>query len=177
MTYTNTNCNSIMKKSYSSVSRTVIPALILVAASLSLNGCKRTTGSDRPDAPASLEVTAASQSSVILTWIDASDNETGFVIEMDPFGPAGYSEVATVAAGVTTCTVIGLDPDDNNRYRVYATGAEGSSDPTPARLYRIYGVTVGHIVEDFSAEDQSSASVALYDFEGDVIMLNFGAWT
>jgi hypothetical protein len=43
-------------------------------------------------------------------------------------------------------------------------------------LFRIYGVTVGHIAEDFSGVDQNSATVSLYDYEGDVIMLNFGAW-
>ena len=118
---------------------------------------------------------AASSSSVTVTWVDASDNETGFVVEMDPYGPAGYSEVATVEAGVTAATVTGLDPDDNNRYRVYATGTEGSSDPTPARLYRIYGVTVGHVVEDFTARNQNNAEVSLYSYQGNVILLNFAA--
>ncbi len=162
MTYSTMTCK-YMKKSGISISRAVVLAIFIVSVSLAFSGCKKTvTGSDEPAAPQSLQITVASLSSVIITWIDASDNETGFVIEMDPYGAAGYSEIASTEAGVTTYTVTGLDPDDNNRYRVHAVNNDG--------------VTVGHYVEDFSAYNQNNQQVSLYDFEGDVIMLNFGAW-
>ncbi len=170
MTYT-----IFRKRSVINLSRTAVAALLILSVSQALSGCKRATGPDRPAAPHSLRFMATSTSSIDITWIDASDNETGFVVEMDSPATAGFSEVATVAAGVTTFSVTGLDPDDNNSYRVYAVNSAGSSEPSPGRRFRIYGVTLGHVVEDFTARDQGNNQVSLYNYQGNIILLNFAA--
>ncbi len=150
-------------------------SVLILAGILGFNGCKKVTGSDVPNPPYYLQVTAESVGSVILTWADNSDDEDGFVIELDPPGSVGFSDHATVGAGVTTFTVTGLEPDENYRYRVHAYNGRGSSDPTFTVIFRIYGTNVGNIAEDFSAQNQNNALVSLYSYEGNVILLNFAA--
>jgi len=151
--------------------------LVFLAGYLAFTGCGDVTGPDVPDPPHTLRIEAVSVSSVILSWVDNSDDETGFVIELNPPGPDGYQDHATVESDVTTFLVTGLDPNENYSYRVHAINEQIASDPSLSIRFRIYGINVGNIAEDFSALNQNNAMISLYAFEGDVILLNFGAWT
>jgi hypothetical protein len=84
-------------------------------------------GTAAPLAPDSLVVSVLDSVSTILTWVDNSIDETGFVIERSVDGET-FAWLATVDADVTAFTDIDtFDPALRYYYRVAATGTAGNS--------------------------------------------------
>lgn len=84
-----------------------------------------------PNAPSDLVATPVSVSRIDLSWVDNSDNETGFSIQRCTGNAcSGFVEIDTVAAGVTTYQNTGLTASTIYRYRVIAQNAEGDSFPS-----------------------------------------------
>jgi len=75
-----------------------------------------------PAAPSDLVATPLDASEVRLDWTSNSEDEGGFAVD------DGYSVVAQVPAGVTTITLVGLDPDGPYCAAVYAYNQAGASD-------------------------------------------------
>jgi hypothetical protein len=90
------------------------------------------TASTNPclEAPANLQAAATSTTAIKLTWTDASDNESGFRIELAPAGSTSWTQVAQVAANTTTYTNTGLTCSTAYQYRVFAYDAIGDSLPS-----------------------------------------------
>jgi len=91
-----------------------------------------TTTAGPPAPPSGLTATAISGSRIDLAWTDNSDNESGFSIEQCPgpaesCGEADFGEIATVGAGITTYSDLGLEPDTTYSYRVRAFNNAGDS--------------------------------------------------
>lgn len=84
-----------------------------------------------PTAPTTLVATAASANQINLTWVDASNNETGFRIERSLSSSTGFALVTTTAANTTSFSNTGLTANTQYFYRVRATNAVGSSAFTP----------------------------------------------
>lgn len=79
----------------------------------------------KPAVPADLTATAVTATSIQLSWVDKSTNETGFRIERS--SPAtGWTLLATVAAGTQTFSTT-ADADTPYSFRVRANGAAGNS--------------------------------------------------
>ncbi len=90
----------------------------------------RTTGGPAvPTAPSGLVASATSQTSISLTWVDNSSNETGFRIERKT-GSGTYSVLTSLAAGATTYTDNTASAGTTYTYRVIATSANGDSSPS-----------------------------------------------
>jgi len=79
-----------------------------------------------PAAPTGLSATTLSGTRVRLTWTDASDDETGFLIERST-GGGPFSTIQTTAADVTSYEDSGLLAGTTYSYRVRATNANGES--------------------------------------------------
>lgn len=79
-----------------------------------------------PLAPTTLAVTVVSNSSLKLTWVDKSTNETGFKIERSLDGTT-FTQLTTAGAGVLNFTDTGLTASTKHYYRVRATNAGGDS--------------------------------------------------
>lgn len=79
-----------------------------------------------PATPSALSATAAGTSSVNLNWTDNSTNESGFRIERSSGGGA-FTQVGTVAAGVTSYSDTGLTAGTTYAYRVVAWNNVGTS--------------------------------------------------
>ena len=79
-----------------------------------------------PNAPSSLSAAMASDSEISLTWVDNSNDETGFKIERKTEAGA-FSTIATVAAGAASFADAGLSASTSYSYRVLAFNAVGNS--------------------------------------------------
>jgi len=83
-----------------------------------------------PNAPNNLTASAASATSINLSWTDNSNNETGFKLERSPTGTGNtWSQIpnaSTVITG-TTYSNTGLTANTVYYYRVRATSANGDS--------------------------------------------------
>ncbi len=85
-----------------------------------------------PAAPTDLVASAASATSVTLSWTDNSSDETSFMAEYRAAGAANWTVFGTEAvAGATTLTVTGLVAGTAYEFRVYAKhGTNGLSSPS-----------------------------------------------
>lgn len=76
-----------------------------------------------PLAPTGLLASAESDSAIVLSWVDNSDNEQSFVIERD-----GQVVTSSIATNSTSYTDRGLSGETTYRYRVRARNSGGDSD-------------------------------------------------
>jgi hypothetical protein len=77
-------------------------------------------------APTNLVATAVSSTQITLSWIDNSDNETGFKVERSRNGTT-FSQLARRGANVTTFSNTGLAASTTYYYRVCAYNSGGNS--------------------------------------------------
>jgi len=80
-----------------------------------------------PVAPSNLTEIVLSSSSVNLSWVDNSTNETGFKIERRVNGTIQFSVEGTVNEDVTGFTDVNLTPNTSYEYRIYSFNAVGNS--------------------------------------------------
>ncbi len=80
----------------------------------------------RPVSPAWTNSTASSSSAGTLTWGDASNNESGFIIERSTNG-SSYSELARVGANTTQYAISNLGPSTRYYFRVTSYNSAGNS--------------------------------------------------
>ncbi len=80
-----------------------------------------------PNAPTDLNAEAVSAHQVNLTWFDASDNETGFIVERSEIINSGFIQITSVGAGVTFVADADVEANKTYYYRVKATSAAGDS--------------------------------------------------
>lgn len=132
-----------------------------------------------PRRPTSLRAKTASATQVNLTWVDNSNNETGFVVERRT--PAGaWTQIATPAAGVTTYSATGLTLNTKYFFRVKATNGAGDSlwSPVASATTDACASTCGGgqvclagkclMPGTWTATDTAGAPPAAYDNNGDV---------
>ncbi len=79
-----------------------------------------------PTAPSNLLASAVTNTSITLTWTDASNNEDGFQIESGANG-TDFTLLGTVAANSTSYPNSGLTPWTTHYYRVRAHNSAGDS--------------------------------------------------
>lgn len=84
------------------------------------------TSSNPPTAPSSLTGQAAGTGAVELTWKDASDNETGFLVESSPDG-VKFEQVGLANPDATHWTVVGLRAGTAMQFRVTAFNGAGQA--------------------------------------------------
>ena len=81
-----------------------------------------------PAAPTTLTATTISRSQINLSWVDNSDNETGFKIERCKNATCtNFVEIAQVGANVTSFANTGLTKNTTYNYRVRAFNGGGNS--------------------------------------------------
>lgn len=90
---------------------------------------KNTTPPTPPASPSGLTASASSSSNINLSWVDNSDNETGFDIERSLNGTS-WSLITTVASNVASYANSGLTASTTYFYRVRARNTAGNSSYT-----------------------------------------------
>lgn len=150
---------------------------LVLAVSFSIISCfHKPTKSSKPDSPSNLQVTLVSLNSVQLTWVDNSDDETGFIIEHRPPSSSEFSEIAQVGAGVTSYIVTDLDLTNSHFFRVCACRDAVDSDYSNLASISVEaGSNLGQVALDFTALDQNGQYVSLSDYYGEVILINLSA--
>ncbi len=82
-----------------------------------------------PTAPTNFVAAAAGSSAIALRWSDASDNETGFEIEVSSDG-AAFTRLTATAANATAYDHAGLSAATRYYYRIRAVGSAAPSTYT-----------------------------------------------
>jgi hypothetical protein len=98
-----------------------------------------------PATPSNLVAVAISSSAVRLSWVDHSDNESGFRVDAAPSPTGPWSPAVYTTANATNGTHTGLTPATTYYYRARATNSAGdspSSNTTVARTLDFTGSTV-----------------------------------
>jgi hypothetical protein len=85
---------------------------------------------DPPLQPGTLTASPVSSTRIDLAWSDVP-NESGYRIERSVDGGATWSTTATVGAGIAAYSDVGLLPDTDYGYRVFAFNGDGDSLPSP----------------------------------------------
>ncbi len=80
-----------------------------------------------PAVPTSLTATAVSSSQINLTWVDNANNEDGVKIERRTGASTTYTEIAIVAANVTSYSNTGLTANTKYGYRIRSYNSAGNS--------------------------------------------------
>jgi len=110
-----------------------------------------------PVAASSLTATAASQS-IVLTWIDNSDNESAFRIERSLDG-VNFSTLATAARDATTFIDTNLQPGTYS-YRVIALNTGGEAAPSAVATATTGGTNP---FDDFMTSFPGAGSMTAFD--------------
>ena len=118
---------------------TLLTALLLIASGRAVaqfGGSMLITAGTAPTTPTSLTATAASASQISLSWIDVSNNETGFKIDRSPDGSTGWSTIVTTAANATSYANTALSEGTTYYYRIYPISVDG-----PGKLSSVVSAT------------------------------------
>lgn len=81
---------------------------------------------DRPTPPTNLEAVALSSTSISLSWVDNSGNETGFLVERSTDN-VNFSQIAALGPDTTGMVDRGLNPGTLYFYRVRSSSLQGNS--------------------------------------------------
>jgi chitodextrinase len=123
-----------------------------------------TTLAAPPAAPSSLQAATVSDTQINLVWVDNSVNESGFKIESAPASSGSWTEIGSVAAGVTNYTVTGLTALTPYYFRVRAFNSVGTSPysgiATSTTLY-MPDVTAPTVPSVLTATAASSSQINL----------------
>jgi formylglycine-generating enzyme required for sulfatase activity len=109
--------------------------------------------------PTGLAASAASVSRIRLSWADRSPDETGFGVERSLDPSSGFTEIALLDAGATSCDDRDLVPDTTYHYRVRAVGGSISSEysivasATTEKLLAVTMVSIPAAGDSFTTGD------------------------
>jgi alpha-tubulin suppressor-like RCC1 family protein len=92
--------------------------------------------------PSYLIATVITGSQIALSWLDNSSNKTGFKIERSPITNTNYTEIATVAANITSYLDTRLTPLTTYYYHVCAFNAAFGDSPYSNEIYAIPATAV-----------------------------------
>lgn len=114
-----------------------------------------------PETPTNLLADTTGTGQVTLTWIDNSDNETGFQIERKLEADSIWSPYASVAAGSESYEDGEPALGSNLFYRVIALGTSSNSDPSNEETLMIADLSVQNYLFDFGEVDSPLAPGAI----------------
>jgi len=110
-------------------------------------GFRQSASTQPPAAPSGLGASAQGPDTLVVSWSDNSNDETGFVLQSadsDPASGGSWSDLASLGAGSTSYMDTGLAPESTRWYRVRAYNSAGSSafsntgsattDPLPSEV-------------------------------------------
>ncbi len=119
-----------------------------------------------PAAPSAFTTTAASASSIQLSWTAGDSTQTGYSLEVSIDGQSTWSVLANPAANTTGYTHTGLSPSVTRAYRLRATNGSGSSGALTASA-TTWTALEGWRVSQGLAQNGSGTAADTADPDGD----------
>ncbi len=83
-----------------------------------------------PTQPGTVTLTPVSFDKINISWVDSSNNETGFAIYRSNLGVGPFNIIYTTGPNVTSYTDSGLTASTRYFYKIYAFNNSGNSDTT-----------------------------------------------
>jgi hypothetical protein len=120
-----------------------------------------------PKAPTNLTATAASQSTVQLSWIDNATNESGYKIERQQSG-GKFTQINVTAKDITGYTDNGLKPGTVYTYRIMATNVIGNSPYSESAITMTTEAPTAPVQQPGSIDYSTASSWAVPEIEGAV---------
>ena len=121
-----------------------------------------------PAAPGDLLATPG-DASISLSWVDHSDNESGFILQRSTTPGSGFDTVATTGANLTSYTDTGLDAGTAYYYQVIATNSGGDSGPSAEAGATTWTKSEAWRDQYFGVIENSGDAADDFDFDGDGI--------
>lgn len=114
-------------------------------------------------APISVELASATTTTLKVQWRDYTDNEDGFVVEIDK--GAGFVEAGKVAAGATSFTITGLEAATKYPIRMRSFAGEKYSDYTAVVEMSTRPIEVGIVdIDTYQPDYTWGTAVTAWDF-------------
>lgn len=107
---------------------------------------KNTVAPAVPSIPTDLSASLDASNNITLTWIDESDNETGFMIERKLSSSENWTDVTTTASNVIQFTDTGLLANTSYSYRIKAVDRNKASSYTDVVTLSTNNITKGTLV-------------------------------
>ncbi|MBN1415985.1 MAG: fibronectin type III domain-containing protein [Bacteroidales bacterium] len=120
-----------------------------------------TSGLAIPNAPSALSSTAQTRSSISLKWTDNAANEQGFRIYRSLSATNDFSQIATVAANVTSYTNNSLQPSTTYYYKVCAYNAGGNSAETSVLSVSTTALIIPDAPSSLSVDSVTKSTITL----------------
>ncbi len=115
-----------------------------------------------PQAPSGLTAKKLSYNQITLSWVDNSNNETGFEIYRYNTADPRFKTVFTTTANQTKFTDSALSPSTNYRYKILAINNYGSSAFTAVASATTNGLPIApKAPTNFKAQAQSPSQISL----------------
>jgi uncharacterized repeat protein (TIGR02543 family) len=99
-----------------------------------------------PAAPGGLSATPISTSQINLVWTDNATNATGFVVDRAGNSGGPYTDIATMAGGITNYSDTGLAQNTTYYYVVRATNFLGASPPSQSASATTAGTPTAPVI-------------------------------
>ena len=135
----------------------------------------------RPAPPAALRGQAGSASHIDLQWTDASDSETGFLIQRSLASkePPAWEPIGSAPANATRFQSVGLLARTSYRHRICSHSAKGQSDWVildPIETPEAFPGPRGRVIVPSSDEFPRNGEGSFVVLAGGVLAYYYGAW-
>ena len=116
-----------------------------------------------PLAPTALTATTQSDSEILLTWQDASDNEQGFEVFKSLSAGADFVKVSTTLLNATSYLDENLETNTQYFYQVRAVGTDGNSGFTPVVNSRTFVSNNDPVLNSIANQAVTAGQMLVFD--------------
>ena len=119
-----------------------------------------------PQIPTALTATTQSDSEILLTWQDISDNEQGFEIFRSLNAAGSFTSISTTLSNVISYSDQDLQTNTEYFYRIRAIGSEGNSGFTSVISSTTFSSNNDPVLDNIADQVISAGETLIFDING-----------